>query len=216
MKVALVLHGDDPSPEDLNLLRACEAVVAADGGARALLRADMEPTVIVGDLDSLTGEDYEWAEARGVPIERHSADKDLTDGELALAKALELGATSILVLGGHGGRSAMFLANLKLLRQAHDQGIEAILVGRGESVRFVRAGSQLPLAGRTGHTLDVLGVGGPVKVKLTGTKWEGEFELTATSCQGVSNTITEDGATVDVLDGTALVIVERAEERKRL
>ena len=54
--------------------------------------------VIVGDLDSLNPDAYKWADALDIPIERHNKDKDETDGELALTKALSLGATSILIL----------------------------------------------------------------------------------------------------------------------
>ncbi len=218
MKVAVVLHGDEPTQEELNLLRACEAVVCADGGVRPLLRANLEPDCIVGDLDSLSKEDYEWAEAMGVPIERHASDKDLTDGELALLKAFTLGAKSVLLLGGHGGRTAMFLANLNLLRRSHEAGLDAILIGHGEAIRFLSAPNEIALAGRTDHILDLIPVDGDAIVTLKGTKWEGEgIKLALNECRGVSNMITSDGASIRADDGTLLVIVERPvalEERK--
>jgi thiamine pyrophosphokinase len=210
VKVALVLNGDEPSPDDLRLLKACEAIVAADGGARALLKSDHQPNLIVGDLDSLDPDTYKWADALDIPVERHAEAKDEIDGELALEKALALGAKSILILGGHGGRSAMFLANLKLLRRVHELGLDASMVGRGESIRYVSTGGQLTLAGRTGARLNLLAVDGDAVVDITGTQWDGnDIRIEARSGRGVSNKITADGASVRVQSGTILAIVER-------
>lgn len=210
MKVAVVLHGDEPAADELRLLDACEGVVCADGAAQALLKAARPPTAIVGDLDSLGPEAYKWADALDVPIERHPKDKDETDGELALAKAFAMGATSIVILGGHGGRSAMFLANLRLLRRCLDKGIDAVMVGKGESMRFVGAGGELVLAGRTGASLNLLAIDGDAVVSLQGTAWDGDgIDLKSRSARGLSNRIEKDGAKVQVKSGTVLAIVER-------
>jgi thiamine pyrophosphokinase len=210
VKVALVLNGDEPAPDDLKLLDACEAVVCADGAAQVLLKSDRPPTFIVGDMDSLAPDAYKWADALDIPIETHKTDKDQTDGELALERALALGATSMLILGGHGGRSAMFLANLKLLRTCHDKGLDASMVGHGESVRYLNAGNEHIWTGRAGATLNILAVDGPAKVTLEGTAYDGkELELAQTTVRGVSNRIVSDAARLRVHSGTILAIVER-------
>lgn len=210
MKVALVLNGDEPTRDELKLLDACQAVVCADGAAQALLKAERPPNFIVGDLDSLSPDSFKWAQAVDVAIERHPVDKDETDGELALEKALAIGATSLLVLGGHGGRSAMFLLNLKLLRRASERGVEAMMVGRGESLRYLAPGGELALTGRAGATLNLLPIDGDAVVSISGTAWEGnEIRLDARSGRGLSNRITTDGAKVRVHSGTVLTVVER-------
>jgi len=210
----VVLNGDEPWPEEMKLLDACEAIVCADGAAMALLKANRPPTVIVGDLDSLDPEAYKWADALDVPIERHPKDKDDTDGELALQKAFDLGARSVLILGAHGKRSAMFLANLYLLRRCHEQGVDAAMIGHGESMRFVGAGGEVFLTGRTGATLNLLPVDGACVVDLEGTDWDGqEIVLAPFSARGASNRIVSDGARVRVRSGTLLAIVERRPER---
>lgn len=210
MKVALVLNGDEPGPDDMKLLAACDAIVCADGAAQALLRTDHRPTVIVGDMDSLSPDIFKWADALDIPLERHPARKDLTDGELGVQKAMALGAKSILILGGHGGRTGMFLANLKVLRTAHDSGLEASMVGRGESIRYISPGGQLSLAGRTGATMNLLAVDGDAVVSIKGTANDGDdLVLARKSARGVSNKITQDGALVTVRSGVVLCIVER-------
>lgn len=213
VKVALVLNGDEPSADELKLLDACDATVCADGAAQALLKTNHPPTVIVGDLDSLKPDAYKWADALDIPIERHKGDKDQSDGELALEKALSMGAKSILILGGHGGRSAMFLANLKLLRICHDKGIEASMVGRGESLRYIGAGHEHIWTGRTGSGLNLVPVDGDCKVTIEGTAFDGqEVLIPRTSSRGVSNKIAKDAAKVKVLQGTILAVVERKKQ----
>lgn len=209
----MVLNGDAPGPDDLKLLSACDAIVCADGAAQSLLKANHPPTVIVGDLDSLNPDAYKWADALDIPIERHKGDKDETDGELALDKALSLGATSVLFLGGHGGRSAMFLANLKLLRRCHDKGLEASMVGKGESVRYIGKGQEHVWTGRAGATLNLLSVDDDAVVTLEGTGYDlKEAKLERRSARGVSNKINNDAAKLRVHSGVVLAVVERRKQ----
>ena len=213
MKVALVLNGDEPGPDDLKLLSACDAIVCADGAAQVLLKSNHPPTVIVGDMDSLKPDAYKWADALDIPLERHKPDKDQTDGELALEKALGLGANSMLILGGHGGRSAMFLANLKLLRICHDKGVDASMVGQGESIRYIGPGQEHIWAGRTGATLNVLSVDADAVVSIEGTAFDLKEEpIGRKSARGVSNKIVKDAAKLKVHSGTVLAIVERKKQ----
>lgn len=209
MRIGLVLGGDPPSAADLKLLDACDEIVACDAGAQALLGSDRPPSVIVGDLDSLDPEAYKWADALDIPFERHPEKKDQTDGELALETVLKKQPSSVLVLGGHGGRTAMFLANLRLLRRCHEKGLEAVMIGRGEAVRFVSAGGELNLAGRTGATLNVVPIDGEATITLAGTEWDQDkLKLEKGSARGISNRISADGATVRVHEGIVLAITE--------
>lgn len=209
VRIGLVLGGDPPTSADLKLLDACDEVVACDAGAHALLQAQRPPSVIVGDLDSLDPEAYKWADALDIPFERHPEKKDLTDGELALEVVLAKNPTGVIILGGHGGRTAMFLANLRLLRKCHEAGLEALMHGRGESIRFVSAGGELNLTGRAGSTLNVLALDDDAVVSLHGTAWALDGErLSYSTCRGVSNEILADGATVQVHEGLVLVVTE--------
>ncbi len=210
MRIGLVLGGDPPTPHDLKLLDACEKVVACDGGAHGLLKAERPPDIIVGDLDSLTPDDFKWADALDIPVERHPTQKDETDGELALERALQMGATRIMILGGHGGRMAMFLGNLKLLRSCHERGIDAVMIGHGESIRFLSPGGELNLAGRTNSTLNILPIEGDAVISVAGTKWEAvETKLGHLTGRGLSNQIMQDGARVRCHEGMIVVIVEQ-------
>ena len=72
-------------------------VIAADAGAASLDRLGRRPDRLVGDLDSIPDELLERLGAAGVVIDRHPADKDASDSELALEAAVAAGAPEIVV-----------------------------------------------------------------------------------------------------------------------
>lgn len=76
-------------------------VIAADSGIRHAKPLGLIPVLWVGDFDSTTGDtgkDYS-----SVPRIVFPHDKDMTDGELAINKALEMGAGSLILCGAFGG-----------------------------------------------------------------------------------------------------------------
>ena len=70
-----------PEPHDL--------VIAADGGARHCLAHGIQPTVVIGDLDSLRPDELATLETGGAQILTYPARKDHTDLELAIELALQ-------------------------------------------------------------------------------------------------------------------------------
>lgn len=87
--------------------------IGADSGAIHLLKRNMTPDYITGDLDSISAterKDYHEALLDAVQV---SAEKDETDTYLALLKAVELNPTSIEVIGVTGGRLDHYQAILQ-------------------------------------------------------------------------------------------------------
>lgn len=83
--------------------QAFDAIIAADSGLDVALAAGLEPTLLVGDLDSISPDGLLWATDHSVAIEHHPVDKDDTDTALALrcaaSMALAHGGTELVVLG---------------------------------------------------------------------------------------------------------------------
>ena len=78
-----------------NQIRSTDRIFCANGGTVHALALDLEPEVVVGDLDSLSTDIIASLEAAGTTIHRHPVAKDQTDLELTLDRALEQKPTEI-------------------------------------------------------------------------------------------------------------------------
>ena len=100
-RFTILLGGDlFPTPR-LAAQIAGTRVIAADSGIRHAAALGVTPELWVGDFDSVP----EILDRTLAAVERRSfpKEKDQTDGELAVKKALERGASSFLLAGAFGG-----------------------------------------------------------------------------------------------------------------
>ena len=79
-------------------------VIAADAGIGHARMLGLMPELWVGDFDSVPADLP--ADLAAVPRQVFPPEKDKTDGELAIAAALERGATSLVLAGAFGGKRA--------------------------------------------------------------------------------------------------------------
>lgn len=122
----ILLGGELVRTPRLDRQVAGHRVIAADSGIGHAVPLGLMPELWLGDFDSAPAEpDPRFA---GVPREVFPADKDKTDGELAVAAALERGATSLVLVGAFGGRRGdhAFL-HLALALRLAEAGLEVLL-----------------------------------------------------------------------------------------
>ncbi len=87
-RTVIFLNGSLPDPESVQeMISPGDFLIAADGGARHALELGLVPSVVIGDLDSITDEDRRTLVASGTDIQVFPRDKDETDFELALRLA---------------------------------------------------------------------------------------------------------------------------------
>jgi thiamine pyrophosphokinase len=111
-RFAILLGGDLTVTQRLRRQIAGARFIAADSGMRNAATLRVVPELWVGDFDSAGSElllDYV-----DVPRQTYPADKDATDGEIAVSEAVKLGATEIILLGGFGGQADHATAHLGL------------------------------------------------------------------------------------------------------
>ncbi len=92
-----------------------EDIYCGDGGANLVDRLGLQPKEIWGDMDSVSRETLDKFQGRGTLINKFSADKDFTDGELILEYVSSKDYDEINVIGGFGGRIDHSLTNTNLL-----------------------------------------------------------------------------------------------------
>ncbi|ULR40419.1 thiamine diphosphokinase [Thermus sp. NEB1569] len=123
-RFALLLGGPLLVTEGLRQRLKAYRLLAADSGARHALALRLPLELWLGDFDSSPP----WLQQiLPAPKEVLTRDKDLTDGEALVRKALELGAEEVLLLGGIGGRLDHTLAHLELAFLLAEKGVRVEL-----------------------------------------------------------------------------------------
>lgn len=92
--------------------------IGADCGALHLLNAGIIPNEAVGDFDSVSKTDYEKIKRTVELVETVKAEKNETDTELALERALSYRPSEVIFTGVTGGRIDHMYSNLQLLYRA--------------------------------------------------------------------------------------------------
>jgi thiamine pyrophosphokinase len=213
MRAVVVAHGD-VDPADVAHVRGADLIVAADGGAAHLARWGIAPHLIVGDLDSL-GADLR-ARLGAENVERWPAEKEKTDSELAVERALERGATEVVVLGALGGpRGDHAIANVLGLARPSRAAIR-LVQGRLE-MRVIRGGESATLRGAPGTTVTLLAIGGDAAgVTTDGLRYALDSETLAFgSSRGVSNEVAAARPSVSLRSGTLLIVELAAEPQPK-
>ena len=118
--------------------------IAADSGMAHARVLGIKPELWVGDFDSAGSELLLfYAE---VPRQTYPADKDATDGEIAVQEALKLGATEIILLGGMGGQADHVTAHLGQALQIVQLGKRCLISsGREEAYPLIAGSHQFDL-----------------------------------------------------------------------
>lgn len=199
----IIPGGDDPGSEVMDRARMGGFIIAADSGLDQARRHGIEPNLVIGDMDSV---EQDSLAAFGGEIEKHSPDKNKTDLSLALDRALEMGASTIEVLGGGGGRFDHLMANCVVLASPRLEEI-SIRWFQNASVTTVVHNS-VELDPSHGVIVTLLAMGGDASgVSISGVRWPLEsVTLPFGSSWGVSNQLTGATASVSVASGTVIAI----------
>lgn len=126
MKALLVAGGNAPS-KDLLLEEAknSDYIIGIDKGIQYLYENNISFDIIVGDFDSINPTVLREVKGTNKEIYKFPEEKDWTDSQLALEKALELNVEEIVLLGATGSRIDHTWANVGLLYQCLKAGVKA-------------------------------------------------------------------------------------------
>ncbi len=179
-------------------------VIAADGGLVHTTALGLTPQVILGDFDSLG---YVPEGANVFPVE-----KDDTDAMLAVKKGLALGCDRFLLYGSlDGPRLDHTVANFQALQYLADRGATGYLIGKDHIVTLVKDG-EIAFPATAEGMISVFCMGKDAGgVTISGLQYSLEKgTLSAGFPLGVSNHFIGQAAKISVIDGSLLVIYDRA------
>lgn len=209
-RIIIFANGELPDLDKARaLLQAEDYIICADGGTRHALALGIRPDLIIGDMDSAEKEQLQKLGLDDVSMELFPHDKNETDLELALNRAIELNPRQMIIVAALGGRLDQTLANITLLTASRLSNIDIRLDDGVEEILFCR--DQAYIYGRGGDLVSLIPWGGMVsEVQTTNLRWALHKEtLYPDKTRGISNEMTSAMATISMGAGLLLVIHRR-------
>ena len=209
-RIIIFANGDLPSLNKARtLVRSDDFIICADGGTRHALALGLTPNLIIGDMDSIEKQAWENLQIANIPVELYPRDKNETDLELAIVRAIELEPKEIIIIAALGGRLDQTLGNLALLTDIRLSTFDARLDDGAEEIFFCR--DQAQIHGRSGDVISLIPWGNPVHgIQTQGLKWMLDHEsLYPEKTRGISNELLGETASIKISSGNLLVIHTR-------
>lgn len=194
------------------IISSDDYIICADGGAKHLIRMDIIPNVIIGDLDSINEEDKKEFIEKKVEFQKFPPNKNATDTELALDFALSHNPSEIILIGSLGSRMDHSIANVTLLKKILDSNIKGKIINENNEIYIMNTkNNEMLLSGENDEYLSLIPLCNKVKgITLEGFKYPlYDAEICMGSSIGVSNEFANKQATIKIREGLLLVIKSR-------
>ncbi|MCM2293449.1 thiamine diphosphokinase [Allorhizobium sp. BGMRC 0089] len=201
----ILLGGPIEPTERLKTAVDASRSIAADGGMRHAAMLSLKPELWVGDFDSSA--DLPLDAAPDVPRQPYPAQKNLTDGEIAIEEALKRGASRLILVGALAGeRSDHALMHLLIALSLSRQGIHVALSSGWEEAWPLVPGRSLTLDLPQGSLFSVLGFSALTGLSIQGARYPLDgFDLPFGSSRTISN-VAEGPVTVSLMSGDAILL----------
>jgi thiamine pyrophosphokinase len=203
-RVLGVLAGGDMADGLLQAwVRSADLIVAADGAANRLVSAGITPHVIVGDLDSVA------SSVPGADI-LYDPDPSRTDCDKLLSLLVARGHEEVTLASVEGDLVDHFLATLQSSARSSLRVRLALRRGMGW---LLKGGQSLTVRTRQGDRLSLLPLVDSRGATFEGAVWPLErADLSALGLTSISNQATGEIVRAKLVEGAALLVVERAPE----
>ena len=197
-----VIGGEHPDRGRLDpWLHANPLVVAADAGIETAHRLELTPSLVAGDMDSISDRSL-LNTFRDEQVRRVPPEKDETDTELALAVLREHGCRRTLIVGGGGGRLDHMLAILALFERADHP---SAWITAGDEIIAVDDG--IELVDMKNDRVSFFPIGPETcTMRSHGLQWPLDPLTWRHGDHGLSNVVTAEHAGVEMVTGRLLMV----------
>lgn len=202
-RFSILLGGALTPTARLRAQTAGSRVIAADGGMAHAAALGLVAELWVGDFDSASP--ALQARYRTVPRETHPADKDKSDGEIAVDAAIARGAAELILAGALGGQTDHALGNLALMLALARRGVRCFASSGDEEAHPLLPGRmQLDLP--VGSRVSIIALADLGGLDFKGVRWPLDHAaISAGSTRTLSNVVT-GGIEIGLRSGTGLVL----------
>lgn len=182
--------------------RTDDLVICADGGRSVAQKLGIPTDWYVGDSDS-------GGFAEGCPSDILPSEKDVTDLDMAVSRALREGCDELVLCGCTGGRQDHHFSAIGQLERLHRAGADGIIVDEQNEIRLLTPGKTRVPTEPAYHYFGLIPLDAAlVDVTITGAKYEvSGVTLERWSSLGVSNELKPGHECwIEVGQGTGLLI----------
>ena len=184
--------------------------IGADRGALYLIEEGIKPHAIVGDFDSMSQAEYEKVLKHTRDAQRFKEEKDETDTDLALMKALAYKPKEIVLTGVTGGRLDHYEAAMRSVfrLQKENPSVSIKIINATNNLQFLLPGEHIVKKERPYCYLSLFAYEQPVEgVTLRHVKYETTNErIDLGSSRFTSNEIIGTYGSIFFSQGICLVI----------
>lgn len=208
MRVVIVANGVLKDPQkSQELISPGDFIIAADGGSRNCQLIRIKPSLVIGDLDSITSEERDTLESEGTQLIVHPKDKDQTDLELSLQYAVDIGVKDVRLLGLFGGRLDQTIANILLLSRKEWKDLYLTVIDAPDTAYLLREHRTLSVDGDIGDIVSLIPLSPEVTVIRTkGLRWPLDYaKMMFGTTLGVSNEMIETICQIRLESGNMLI-----------
>lgn len=208
MKVLIISGGNPPSKELLNgEITEDTFIIAADSGANCLYDYNIKPNLLVGDFDSINKEVFDYFKKSKCIIDIYPIEKDFTDTEIAVKKALSMKPNEIVLLGCTGSRVDHLLGNIGMLKICLENGVTACIKDENNNIRLVNTSTSLK--GTVGQIFSLQSYGDEIiGLTIEGAKYPlNNYNLKIGQSIAISNEFVTTEVLLKFIVGTLMIIL---------
>lgn len=208
MKTILILNGEILDyPTIRKWINVDDYILACDGGLKHCEKLGVIPNLILGDFDSVSHVLFEKYKELSI-IEKYPCDKDFTDGELGVKKAIQLG-NDVIIIGGIStkGRIDHVFSNAFMMKSFEETNINVKMVSEKSEIYLVTNKKKLSIE-TSKKFLSLIPLSEEVIVKTSyGLKYKLDNEkFSFGSSRSLSNEVIDKEVFINIEDGIALII----------
>lgn len=183
-------------------LQNFNTVICCDGAANDVKKINFTPTIIIGDLDSLSQETKNFFNDKTEII--HKPSQYQCDLEKALDYCVDQGFKDVTLMGLEGGRADYAIANFIVLKHYCEK-ISIKIIGKNYVAFPVTDYWQKKC--KVGQRLSFIPFGHCEGISLKGLKYELKDAVMKLGDIGVSNEVTHDDVRINIKSGYACIFL---------
>lgn len=203
--VYIISGGENRSSLDFykSMMSKSKKTIACDSGIKIFKKINIPPDYLIGDMDSASSDDIEWAKKNNVEILSFPSEKDELDTELGLILAKKLNAKKTVISCATGSRIDQVIGSIYLLGQYSE--LNATI--EEEDLIIGTVNTKVELSSIPGESWSIIQLGNISKLTLKGFKYNlKDYDLKSLKPLGVSNEAKENKVSISLANGTVAYI----------